>query len=204
MAADVGTLFNAGPKVVENSTFEKGLSLQDLGGPMVHCRNGTIDNLAANEAECYEQIRTILSYLPSRGTELPPVIPCTDPTNRADEKLRTIIPRKQGRMYNARAIIELVVDEGSWFEIGQLWGCTAIGGLARLSGHPVGVISLDCEVNGGALNAAGSQKITRLLKMCDVMNLPIVQFLDIRKPFCPDSINRHAIYIEQKLKPIFY
>lgn len=181
MAADVGTLFNAGPKVVENSTFEKGVSLQDLGGPMVHCTNGTIDNLAANEAECYEQLRTVLSYLPNSGSDAPPVTPCTDSERRQDKTLRTIIPRRQGRMYNARAIIASVVDKSSWFEIGALWGRTAICGLARLSGHPVGIISLDCEVNGGALNAAGSQKIARLLKLCDVMNLPILQFLDIRK-----------------------
>lgn len=181
MAADIGSLFNAGPKVVEGATFEEGLDFQDLGGPMVHCTNGTIDNLAANEAECFEQLRTVLSYLPNSGSEAPPVIPCSDPEDREDLALRSIIPRRQARMYNPRTIITSVVDRGSWFEIGALWGRTAIGGLARLGGHPVGVISLNCEVNSGALDAAGSQKLTRLLKMCDVMNLPIVQFLDVRK-----------------------
>ncbi|KAJ5775454.1 uncharacterized protein N7511_000465 [Penicillium nucicola] len=179
MAADIGALFNAGPKVVEGATFEEGLDFQDLGGPMVHCMNGTIDNLAANEAECYEQLRIVLGYLPNSGSEAPPVIPCTDPEDREDIALRSIIPRRQARMYNARSIITSVVDQGSWFEIGALWGRTAIGGLARLGGRPVGIISLNCEVNGGALDAAGSQKLTRLLKLCDVMNLPILQFLDV-------------------------
>jgi acetyl-CoA carboxylase carboxyltransferase component len=154
---------------------------------MVHCTNGTIDNLAANEAECFEQLRTVLSYLPNSGSEAPPVIPCDDPQDREDLALRSIIPRRQARMYNPRTIITSVVDQGSWFEIGALWGRTAIGGLARLGGHPVGIISLNCEVNGGALDAAGSQKLTRLLKMCDVMNLPILQFLDVRKYFDPIS-----------------
>ncbi|KAH8703161.1 carboxyl transferase [Talaromyces proteolyticus] len=179
MAADIGTLFNAGPKVVEGATFEEGLSFQDLGGPMMHCTNGTIDNLAANEAECFEQIRTILEYLPNSGLDAPPVISCEDPENREDVALRSIIPRKQARMYNPRTIINSVVDRGSWFEIGGLWGKTAIGGLARLAGHPVGVISLNCEVNGGALDAHGSQKLTRLLKLCDVMNIPVLQFVDV-------------------------
>ncbi|PHH60469.1 hypothetical protein CDD81_1644 [Ophiocordyceps australis] len=179
MAADVGSLFNAGPKVVEGATFEEGLSFQDLGGPLVHCLNGTIDNLAANEAECFEQLRTILSYLPNSGSDAPPVISCHDAPDREDIALRSIIPRRQARMYNPRTIISSVVDEGSWFEIGALWGRTAIGGLARLGGRPVGVVSLNCEVNGGALDAAGSQKLTRLLKMCDVMNLPILQFIDV-------------------------
>lgn len=181
MAADIGALFNAGPKVVEGATFEEDLTLEDLGGPMVHCTNGTIDNLAANETECYEQIRTMLSYLPNSGADAPPVLPCDDPENREEEALRSIIPRRQARMYNARAIIFSVVDKGSWFEIGGLWGRTAIGGLARMGGRPVGIISLNCEVNGGAIDAAGSQKLARLLKLCDVMNLPIIQFLDIRK-----------------------
>ncbi|KAJ6002110.1 hypothetical protein N7522_007337 [Penicillium canescens] len=138
MAADIGALFNAGPKVVEGATFEEGLDFQDLGGPMVHY-----------------------------------------PEDREDIALRSIIPRRQARMYNARTIITSVVDQDSWFEIGALWGRTAIGGLARLGGRPVGIISLNCEVNGGALDAAGSQKLTRLLKLCDVMNLPILQFLDV-------------------------
>ncbi|KAL2446614.1 Propionyl-CoA carboxylase, carboxyltransferase subunit [Exophiala dermatitidis] len=180
MAGDIGSLFNAGPQVVELATFEEGLSLRDLGGPGIHCTNGTIDNLAANEAECFEQIRTVLSYLPDCGqSKLPPVIDSSDPISRANEELRTIIPRKKTRMYDAKAIIRIVCDAGSWFEIGALWGRTAIVGLARLGGRPVGIISLNCEVNAGAIDSAGAQKITRHLKLCDVMNLPIIQFVDV-------------------------
>ncbi|KAJ9641285.1 hypothetical protein H2204_002963 [Knufia peltigerae] len=180
MAGDIGSLFNAGPQVVEGATFEEGLTLRELGGPGIHCLNGTIDNLAANEAECFEQIRKVLSYLPNSGhSKLPPVIPTADPITRVSEELRTAIPRKKERMYDARAIIKTVFDIDSWFEIGALWGRTAIVGLARLGGRPVGVISLNCEVNAGALDAGGSQKITRHLKLCDVMNLPIVQFVDV-------------------------
>lgn len=193
MAADVGALFNAGPKVVEGATFEEGLDLQDLGGPMMHCTNGTIDNLAANEAECFEQLRTVLGYLPNSGSEAPPVVPCNDPEDREDIGLRTVIPRKQTRMYNPRTIITSVVDKGSWFEIGALWGTTGITGLARMGGRPVGIISSNCEVNSGALDAAGSQKLTRLLKLCDVMNLPLLQFVDVRKycPKCPQTLAPH-------------
>ncbi|KAL4967562.1 acyl-CoA carboxylase subunit beta [Aspergillus stella-maris] len=180
MAADIGSLFNAGPEVVKDATFEEGLSFQDLGGPMIHCTNGTIDNMAANEAECFEQLRTVLSYLPNCGKyNAPPVLPCTDPEDREDESLRRIIPRKQTRMYNPWTIIKSVVDKGSFFEIGDLWGRTAITGLARLGGRPVGIISLNCEVNSGALDAQGSQKLARLLKLCDVMNLPVLQFVDV-------------------------
>ncbi|KAL3461553.1 carboxyl transferase [Aspergillus heterothallicus] len=180
MAADIGALFNAGPEVVKGATFEDGLGFQDLGGPMIHCTNGTIDNVAANEAECFEQLRTVLGYLPDCGRyNAPPVIASDDPEDREDESLRRIIPRKQTRMYNPWTIIKSVVDRDSFFEIGSLWGRTAISGLARLGGRPVGIISLNCEVNSGALDAAGSQKLARLLKLCDVMNLPVLQFVDV-------------------------
>ncbi|KAJ4299317.1 hypothetical protein N0V90_004561 [Kalmusia sp. IMI 367209] len=179
MAADIGSLFNAGPNVVKNATFEEGLSFTDLGGPAMHCTNGTIDNLAPDEAGCFEQIRTVLSYLPDSGTKLPPTIESSDPIDRMSESLRSIVPRARNRMYNPRRIITEVVDQGSFFEIGALWGTTAIVGLARLGGRPVGIVSLNCEVNAGALDALGSQKITRMLKFLDVFNIPLVQSVDI-------------------------
>ena len=129
MAADIRSLFNTGPKVVAGATFEEGLSIRDLGGPDMHYTNGTIGNLAANESECFEQLRTVLSHLPNSGNSLPPVIPSEDPADRLCENLRTIIPRRKARMYNPRAIIESLSDVGSWFEIGALWGTTTITGL---------------------------------------------------------------------------
>ncbi|KAK8036932.1 hypothetical protein PG991_001246 [Apiospora marii] len=181
MAANVGSLFNAGPKVVEGATFEEGLTLSELGGPDMHCRNGTIDNLATDEHDAFQQIRTVLSYLPNSGFSAPPVIQTVDdPPNRREPALRTIIPRRKERMYDPRRLIHLVVDRASFFEIGALWGTTALVGLARLAGRPVGIISNNCEsATGGALDAAGSQKLTRHLKLCDVMNLPVLQFVDI-------------------------
>ncbi|EMC95783.1 hypothetical protein BAUCODRAFT_71049 [Baudoinia panamericana UAMH 10762] len=179
MAADVGSLFNAGPQVVANATFEEDLSFKELGGPAIHCTNGTIDNLAPDEAGCFQQIRTVLGFLPNCGTQIPPTIACEDPIERTAPELRTLIPRRRERMYDPRKMISTVVDNGSFFEIGTLWGRTAIVGLARLGGNPVGIICNNAEVLTGALDAAGSQKITRHLKMCDVFNLPILQFVDV-------------------------
>lgn len=179
MPGDIGSLFNAGPKVVAGATFEEGLSFTDLGGPQMHCTNGTIDNLAMNELDAFEQIRNVLSYLPNSGTQVPPVIAPEDPVDRESPELRSLIPRKRERMYDPRKLISTVVDRGSFFEIGALWGRTAIVGLARLGGKPIGIISNNAEVSTGALDAAGSQKITRHLKFCDVFNLPILQFCDI-------------------------
>ncbi|KAI1742840.1 ClpP/crotonase [Xylaria scruposa] len=180
MAVNIGSLFNAGPQVVKNATFEEGLTMAELGGPDMHCRNGTIDNMAHDEHDAFEQIRRVLSYLPNSGFSAPPVIKSSDIPNRREEVLRSLIPRRKERMYDPRRLVTLVVDNGSFFEIGALWGTTAIVGLARLDGHPIGIISNNCESQtGGALDALGSQKITKHLKLCDVMNLPILQFVDV-------------------------
>src|ERR1700760_1799555 len=153
IAASVGSLFNAGPNVVAGATFEEGLSLEDLGGPKIHTRNGTIDNVAATEQEAFAQAATVLAFLPNHGLELPPVVPNSDPTSRQSPELRSIIPRKQERMYNVRRIIKTVVDADTWFEIGPHWGTTVVCGLARLGGYSIGVIASDPEVNAGAIDA---------------------------------------------------
>ncbi|KAF2206276.1 hypothetical protein CERZMDRAFT_115810 [Cercospora zeae-maydis SCOH1-5] len=179
MAEDVGSLFNAGPNVVAKATFEEGLRLTDLGGPGMHCTNGTIDNLARDEQACFEQIRTVLGFLPNCGTMMPPVGETMDEVGRENVELRTMVPRKRERMFSMRTIISTVVDDGSWFEIGALWGRTAICGLARLGGKPIGIFGNNPEVLTGALDAAGSQKLIRHLKFCDVFNLPLLQFVDV-------------------------
>ncbi|GAB7341039.1 hypothetical protein MBLNU457_7364t2 [Dothideomycetes sp. NU457] len=180
MAADIGALFNAGPKVVSGATFEEDLSFTDLGGPAVHCTNGTIDNLAANEDECFEQLRAVLSYLPNIGTQIPPTLPCSDPADRQCPNLRSVIPRKRTRMYNPYTIITSTLDASSFFEIGTHWARTVICGLARLNGRPVGIVANNPESStAGALDAQGSQKLLRHLKFLDIFNLPLLQFVDV-------------------------
>ena len=179
MAEDVGALFNAGPAVVAKATFEEGLSAAELGGPGVHCANGTIDNTAANEKDCFAQVRRFLSYVPDCGLNaLPPVQEADDSTDRDVSVLRTVVPRRRQRGYAMLRIVETVVDQASFFCIGSGWGDTAIVGLGRLAGRPVGVIANNPEVQSGATDALGAQKIMKHLNLCDVFNLPVVQFVD--------------------------
>ena len=179
MAEDVGALFNAGPAVVAKATFEEGLSASELGGPGVHCVNGTIDNMAADEKGCFKQIRRFLSYVPDCGlNELPPVEESNDPIDRDVSALRTFVPRRRQRGYAMLRIIETVVDQDSFFCIGPGWGDTAIVGLGKLAGRPVGVIANNPEVQSGATDALSAQKMMKHLNLCDVFNLPVIQFVD--------------------------
>ena len=155
------------------------MTLEELGGAAIHTSNGTIDNVAVDELDCFRQIRSVLSYLPNSGTEIPPRMPCEDSVKRESPQLRSVIPRKRARMYDARKIIREVVDKDSFFEIGSSWGRTVIVGLARMGGSPIGIIANDPEVQAGALDAASSQKAARHLKFLEVFNIPLVQLVDV-------------------------
>lgn len=150
-------LFAAGPPVVKQATFED-LSKEALGGWEIHAQNGTVDNVATSELDAFQQIRAFLSYLPSSIFALPPIHATADPSNRREEQLISIIPRRRARPYDVRKLISLIVDidgtsenSTTFFEIGATWGRCIVTGFARLSGRPIGVLASDCMFNGGTL-----------------------------------------------------
>ncbi|KAH8101785.1 propionyl-CoA carboxylase [Cristinia sonorae] len=189
MVKNLSQLFAAGPPVVKQATFEN-LSKEALGGWEIHARNGTVDNVCNSEAEAFQQIRDFLSFLPPNVYNLPPSESSDDPVTRRDEELISIIPRRRARTYDIRKLIRLIVDlssnpsssthgtGSSFFEIGETWGKSIVTGLARLSGHPVGVLSSDCTVGGGAIDALACQKTTRFVNLCDHFNIPILNLVD--------------------------
>ncbi|CAO3626605.1 unnamed protein product [Cunninghamella blakesleeana] len=175
---DIGSLFSAGPPVVVQSTFEE-VTKETLGGALIHTSNGSVDNLASNEEECFKQIRQFLSYMPSNTHQLPPYKKNKqDGPNRRDDELLSIIPRRRQRPYQVRDIITRVVDYDSWFEIGSRWGDGAVCGLARMNGYSVGIISFDGSIKGNVLTTASCQKFRRHIDLCDTFGIPILNFAD--------------------------
>lgn len=178
MVRDIAQLFVAGPPVVAHAMGYE-ITKEDLGDWRIHCRNGSVDNLAETEAEAVEQARRFLSYLPPSVYDAPPRIACDDPVDRREEELFTIVPRKRVTTFDMRRAIRLMADKGSFFEIGALWGSDQITGLARFNGIPVGVIASDSRhENGGALTADGCDKLRRHLDLCDLFHLPVVNLVD--------------------------
>ena len=178
MVRDISQLFVAGPPVVSHA-MGYDITKEELGGWQVHCRNGSVDNLAETEEEAVAMTKRFLSYLPSSVYEAPPVVATTDATDRREEELLTIIPRKRTTTFDVRRVIELLADRGSWFEIGALWGTDQVVGLARFDGRPVGVIASDSRhINGGALTADGCDKLIRHVDVCDLFHLPILNLID--------------------------
>jgi acetyl-CoA carboxylase carboxyltransferase component len=180
MVRDISQLFVAGPPVVSHA-MGYDVTKEELGGWHIHCRNGSVDNLAEDEDEAMEMTRRFLSYLPSSVFEAPPVLPPdpSDPAERRDEELFTLIPRKRTTTFDIRRAITLMADAGSFFEIGSLWGTDQVTGFVRFNGHPLGVIASDSRhVNGGALTADGCDKLKRHLDLCDLFHVPILNLVD--------------------------
>ncbi|MGE0624424.1 MAG: carboxyl transferase domain-containing protein [Pseudomonadales bacterium] len=180
MVRDIAQLFVAGPPVVSHA-MGYDITKEDLGGWHIHCRNGSVDNLAETEADAMAQARRFLSYLPASVYEAPPVLPPdpADPPDRREEALFTLIPRSRTATFDVRKAIRLMADRDSFFEIGRLWGTDQVVGFARFNGRAVGVIASDSQhANGGALTADGCDKLTRHLDLCDLFHLPVLNLVD--------------------------
>jgi acetyl-CoA carboxylase carboxyltransferase component len=179
MVTGVGQLFTAGPPVVRGGTGED-LTKEELGGSAVHRHNGTIERFVGTEDEAFAVIRAFLSYLPGSVYELPPVSAGGesggDPAGRRDESLLTAVPRNARHPYRIRPILAAIFDRDSVFSYAEYGGGT-ITALARLDGHPVGVLATD-PYRGTTMSAEGAQAITRLVDLCETFHLPIVSLTD--------------------------
>jgi acetyl-CoA carboxylase carboxyltransferase component len=179
MVKDSSELFAAGPPVVKRA-IGLDITKQELGGSQVHTRvSGAVDNEAADERECLAMIRRYLSYFPPNIWQLPPYRAPSDPANRREEALLSIVPRNRRRAYDMRALVRLVVDDGDLFEIQPDWGGSLITALARLGGHAVGVLANNPKVRAGAMDAPAAEKQVRFMEICDLFNIPLVYFVDV-------------------------
>ena len=180
MVRDIAQLFVAGPPVVSHA-MGYDITKEELGGWHIHCQNGSVDNLAETEEEAVAMAKRFLSYLPSSVYEAPPILAPdpSDPADRREDELFTLIPRKRTTNFDIRKAITLMADRGSFFEIGPLWGTDQVTGFLRFNGYPLGVIASDSRhINGGALTADGCDKLKRHLDLCDLFHIPVLNLID--------------------------
>ncbi len=171
-------LFVAGPPVVKWGVGED-LTKEELGGVDIHAHeSGAVDNEAESEDDAFAQIRRFLSYMPQSVWQAPPRSTPDDDPNRREEELISIVPRDRRQGYDARHIVELVMDRDSFFEIAPFFGPSLITGLARLDGYPVGVTINDPYFIAGSLDASASDKMVKFVDLCDTFHLPVVNFVD--------------------------
>jgi acetyl-CoA carboxylase carboxyltransferase component len=174
---ETAQIFAAGPPVVAHTG--RTVSKEELGGSQLHARNGTVDDEVESEDAAFERARRFLSYLPRSVHQLPARTASADDPCRRDEMLLSAIPRDERKVYAMRPIIQAIVDDESFFEIGRLWGRSVIGGLARLNGVSCAVLASDPYHYGGAWTRASSEKLARLVDLADTFHLPIVHLVDV-------------------------
>src|SRR3954451_21962741 len=180
MTKESSALFVAGPPVVNALTPDRAKHLDrfQLGGWEIQTRCGAVDHAVDTEEEAFSCTRRFLSYLPSSVFEVAPRAPRTDDPERRDEFLFDAIPRDRRKVYRMRPIVEAVVDKGSFFEMGRMFGRGIITGLARLDGLPVAVMTSDPFFYAGAWTADVCDKIIRFVDLADTFHLPVVYLCD--------------------------
>ena len=177
MTAETAQVMTGGPALVERALRSR-LTKSELGGAAVHAKSGVVDNIAADEDDAFRQIRRFLGYLPSHVDERAPRVQCTDPADRMEQELLGIVPRASNKSFDARLILEMVLDQGSVFEIGAGFGRSQICALARLAGQPVGVLINNNKIYAGSMTAQAAQKYRRFVELCDLFHLPVINFVD--------------------------
>src|SRR3989441_2715978 len=176
MIKDASALFVAGPPVVER--LGQKLTKNELGGWEIQLKAGAVDHAVDTEEDAFACARRFLSYLPSSIDDLPPRGPQTDATDRREPWLFEAIPHDVRKPYKMRAIVDAVVDRGSFFEVASLYGRAIITGLARLDGWPVALMASDPFFYGGAWTADTCQKVERFVDIAQTFHLPIVYLVD--------------------------
>ena len=172
-------IFPSGPPVVRRAIGEQ-LDKEELGGHMMHVHeSGQVDNEAEDEEEAFNQIKKFISFLPNTTNDVAPRVETGDPPDRRAEGLLNIIPTNRKRSYDPRKLIEMVVDNGDFFEMRRHWAGAIITGFARLDGYSVGIIGSDPAKMAGAMDGDGADKYEHFVDLCDAFNLPVVIFLDM-------------------------
>ncbi|MGH7730684.1 MAG: acyl-CoA carboxylase subunit beta [Candidatus Eiseniibacteriota bacterium] len=179
MVEGTSHMFVTGPEVIRAVTAEE-VSFEDLGGAMTHnSKSGVAHFAARDDADCIRHIRRLLGFLPANNTDETPVRPCTDPVERRDSGLATLVPEAADRPYDMKDLVRRVVDDRDFFEVHQHFAANLIVGFARLNGRPVGVVGNQPQVLAGVLDIDSSVKGARFVRFCDAFNIPLLTFEDV-------------------------
>jgi acetyl-CoA carboxylase carboxyltransferase component len=179
MVRETSHMFITGPDVVKTVTGEE-VTLEQLGGAMTHAtKSGVANFVNADEQSCLDEVRYLLSFLPSNNMEVAPRVTPDDDPERLCEDLRNILPTSSNQPYDMKKIIASVVDDGDYFEVSSNYAQQITCGYARIDGHPVGIVGNQPMILAGVLDIESSEKAARFVRTCDAFNIPLISFVDV-------------------------
>jgi propionyl-CoA carboxylase beta chain len=172
-------MFITGPDVVRTVTGEE-VSFEELGGAVTHAaRSGVAHFIAPDEEACLDDARYLISFLPQNNLDPPPFAAPSDPVDREDAELDTLIPDSPNKPYDMKGVIERVVDDGDFLEVHERFAENIVCGFARLGGHSIGVVGNQPRSLAGVLDIDSSVKAGRFVRTCDAFGIPLVTFVDV-------------------------
>ena len=178
MVENTSYMFVTGPNVVKTVTQED-VTSEELGGASTHStKSGVTHFSCANEVECINNIKQLLSYIPQNCEEDAPVYPY-EPGEESRKELNKIVPDNPNQPYDMREVIEGVVDEGSFFEVHKNYAENIVVGFARLAGRSIGIVGNQPASLAGVLDIDSSKKGARFVRFCDAFNVPLLVFEDV-------------------------
>jgi propionyl-CoA carboxylase beta chain len=202
MVRGTSYMFVTGPNVVKTVTHEA-IDMEGLGGADVHAGTSGVAHFACDsELECLESIRQLMRFIPQNNREDPPPSETSDPADRADEALLTIVPEEATKPYDMRDIITRVVDGGEFYEVHRDFAANILVGFAHLGGRSVGIVANQPAVLAGVLDINSSVKAARFVRFCDAFNIPLVVFEDV-PGFLPGVAQEHGGIIRHGAKLLY-
>ncbi|MCZ7532518.1 MAG: acyl-CoA carboxylase subunit beta [Acidimicrobiia bacterium] len=199
---DTSHLFITGPDVIKTVTGEE-VSMDELGGAHAHAsKSGVTHFVVSDDREAMEEVRFLLSMLPSNNMEVAPFFTPSDSADRADESLTTIIPDSANQPYNVIEVIESIVDDGEFYEVHEHWAGNIVVGFARLDGYTVGIVANQPAVLAGTLDIDASVKGARFVRFCDAFNIPLITLVDV-PGFLPGVDQEHQGIIRHGAKLLY-
>lgn len=179
MVDGIGQMFITGPDVIKTVTGET-VTLEDLGGSEAHStKSGVAHFRATDEDDLNEQVRYLLSFLPSNNLDDPPVFEMEDDPDRESPTLDRVVPEQSARPYDMHEVLREVLDEGQFFEVQSDYARNLIVGFGRLDGQSIGIVANQPAVLAGTLDIGASVKGARFVRFCDAFNIPLVTFVDV-------------------------
>jgi len=179
MTKETSHMFITGPDVIKTVTGET-VTQEDLGGAMAHAtKSGIAHFVAEDEKHCMQLVRYLMSFLPQNNLEDPPYFPPTDAPDRREQRLVDLIPDEPNKPYDMKEVVQLVFDDGEFFEVFPHFAQNIITGFARLNGRVVGIVGNQPMYLAGVLDVLSSEKAARFVRTCDAFNVPLIAFVDV-------------------------
>ncbi|MFH1799897.1 MAG: acyl-CoA carboxylase subunit beta [Candidatus Omnitrophota bacterium] len=197
----ISNMFITGPQVIK-SVLGETISAEDLGGARTQAAiTGNAHFFARTEPEAFEQIRKLLSFLPSNCDENPPLKAAVEPPNEPFDAL-DIVPEDRRKSYCIKKIIKGLVDNSDFLEVQEHYAKNIVIGFGRLGGRPVGIIANQPRFLAGVLDVNASDKASRFIRFCDAFNLPLLTLVDT-PGYLPGIDQEHSGVIRHGAKLLY-